>query len=108
MIKELPQKEREEMIDKIRMVLESHEDIVFAYLHGSFLAGPFRDIDLGIYISDGNRRDDLHYELGLETQLEDITGIATDVRVINRAPIPFKFNVVAQGFLLFSRDESLR
>ncbi len=40
MIKELPQKEREEMIDKIRMVLESREGIVFAYLHGSFLEGP--------------------------------------------------------------------
>jgi hypothetical protein len=108
MMREISEKKRKEMVERIKDALESDERIAFAYLHGSFLAGPFRDIDLGIYIRAGEGQGVLDYELGLENRLEKITGIPTDVRALNSAPLPFRFNVVAKGLLLFSRDESLR
>ncbi|WP_456454066.1 nucleotidyltransferase domain-containing protein, partial [Thermococcus sp.] len=70
------------------------------YLHGSFLSGPFRDIDIAVY-TDGER--DVFYELELEERL----GFPVDVRVLNNAPISFRFKVL-KGELLFSRDEEKR
>jgi len=36
---------------RLREALEAREEIVFAYLHGSFAEGlPFRDVDVAIYL----------------------------------------------------------
>ncbi|GAB6101043.1 nucleotidyltransferase domain-containing protein [Thermococcus atlanticus] len=84
----------------IKEFLMGREEVLFAYLHGSFLSGPFRDIDIAVY-TDGER--DVFYELELEERL----GFPVDVRVLNNAPISFIFKV-PKGELLFSRDEEKR
>ncbi|WP_042701864.1 type VII toxin-antitoxin system MntA family adenylyltransferase antitoxin [Thermococcus sp. PK] len=97
--------DKKKIKQKIREALIKRDEIIFAYLHGSFIEDrPFRDIDVAIYV-DGNY--DLTYELELEEELTRIVGFPVDVRTINNAPVTFRFKVL-EGEPLFSRDEKVR
>ena len=76
---------------------------MFAYLHGSFLEDYFRDIDIAIYLN--TEKKNVLYALNLERELEEEVGFPVDVRILNHAPLSFKFGVIEQGVLLFSKDE---
>jgi predicted nucleotidyltransferase len=90
---------------KIVELLKGREEILFAYIHGSFLEGRFRDVDVAIYL---DLEGDLRYALNLEGELEEGVGVPVDVRILNSAPLSFRFRVISQGILLFSRDEERR
>jgi len=93
------------IINKVTRMLKEREEIVFAYLHGSFLTHDFRDIDIAIYLKED---EDVLYEVKLGVELEKILGFPVDVRVLNSAPLTFRFKVIKDGLLLFSRDERIR
>jgi predicted nucleotidyltransferase len=102
--------QRETIIATLRQVLETASDVHFAYLYGSFLEDhPFHDIDIAVYLGGQN-----HAERALELaqQVERALREAghpmpADVRVLNAAPLGFRYYVF-QGQLLLSRDEDLR
>lgn len=97
--------DKKKIKQKIREALIKRDEIIFAYLHGSFIEDrPFRDIDVAIYV-DGNY--DLTYELELEEELTRLVDFPVDVRVINNAPVTFRFKVIG-GELLFTKDERVR
>ncbi|MDI6811241.1 MAG: nucleotidyltransferase domain-containing protein [archaeon] len=101
--------EKEEIKRRIVDVLEKRTEILFAYLHGSFLEENFRDIDAAIYVTElDDKRDVLAYELGLERVLEEAIRFPIDVRILNAAPLAFRFKVIKDGILLFSKDERVR
>ena len=101
--------QKDDIERKITAVLKRRNEIEFAYLHGSFLEGDFRDIDLAIYLNKlKTKKDALEYELALERELENIVNIPVDVRVLNNAPLSFRFNTIKGGRLLFGRDEMIR
>jgi len=97
--------QKKEIIDKVIRILKKREEIVFAYLHGSFLTHDFRDIDLAIYLTESK---DVLYEVKLGVELEKILKFPMDVRVLNSAPLTFRFKVIKDGLLLFSKDEKIR
>lgn len=102
-------KEQKEAIRKrVADFLHKRPEISFAYLHGSFLENDFRDIDVAVYLTEISERDALQYELNLENELGKLTGFWADVRILNHAPLSFKFNVIKNGILLFSKDERIR
>jgi predicted nucleotidyltransferase len=98
--------EKEKIKEELSHLLKKREDIIFSYIHGSFLEGDFRDVDIAIYLKDEEKA--LKYELKMEREIEDIIGFPVDVRILNLAPLSFRFNVIKNGFLLFSRDEKIR
>jgi predicted nucleotidyltransferase len=100
--------EATEIQDKIRHFLEQRGEILFAYLHGSFLEGDFRDIDIAVFLTERGKKEALEYELNLESELKDLTGFSADVRSLDHSPLSFRFNVMKNGVLLFSRDEAVR
>jgi hypothetical protein len=102
-------KEQRERIKK-RMAdfLQEKPDIIFAYLYGSFLEGHFRDIDVAVYLAGISKGGTLQYELNLENELGKLAGFWADVRILNHASLSFRFNVVKNGILLFSKDERIR
>ena len=52
----LSPKEKNTLLDKLKKELMSIEDIVFAYIHGSFIElNEFRDIDVAIWIKDSKK-----------------------------------------------------
>jgi hypothetical protein len=97
--------ERKEVIGVIKRLLGRRDEIVFAYLHGSFLTGSFRDVDVALYLRE---RGDVFCELQFEAELEEAVRLPVDVRILNSAPLSFRFAVVKNGVLLFSRDEAVR
>ena len=106
MIYSITDTEREKIKKEISRLIERREEIIFSYIHGSFLEGDFRDVDVAVYLKDEEKA--LQYEIKLERRIEDIIGFPADVRVLNHAPLSFRFNVVKNGFLLFSKNEKIR
>lgn len=101
--------EKQAVISIIKSFLEGYEDIVFAYIFGSFVDPEmpfFRDIDIGIYIKDYKDSDWHRYAIELPIEMEKILEYRypVDLSIINNADILLIKNII-QGELLFTRDE---
>ncbi|MDY6951838.1 MAG: nucleotidyltransferase domain-containing protein [Thermodesulfobacteriota bacterium] len=100
---------RGKIVETIKAVLESKPNVVFAFLHGSFLSeSAFRDIDVGVFLASEDHSGDLDIELGLSQELEDSldAGFPVEVKIVNKAPLSFRFHTI-RGQLLFARDEDI-
>ena len=99
--------------DRISNQLARHirrelEDVVAAYLFGSFIAEDrFSDIDLGLFLKS-KVPEVLEFELALETRLEKIFEHPFDVRVLNHAPNSFAQNVIRTGKVIVDKDSNFR
>ena len=93
----------------ISNALEARENIGFAYLFGSFVDGreAFRDIDLGVWFRQGDRRSHFQEGIELSVQLTKKTTIPVDVRPLNEAPVTFVYTVL-KGELIDNTDDDLR
>jgi len=104
----ISRREKSQIINKIKGKLVKKQEILFAFIYGSFhdhsdnLA--FRDIDIGIYTKDLDSKSALYYSLDLSQELTKSTQFPVEVRVINKAPIPFSFHVI-QGELIVNNDD---
>lgn len=102
---------RQEIIKKIKDVLENNKNIVFAFIYGSFLGSlSFRDIDIGVYIDNSKKDEIFDDELKLSKEIADGCGLPFDiieVKILNLAPNYFLNNIFTHGKLLFSRDKKL-
>ncbi len=97
--------ERGEVLSRLRGLLEPKEEIIFAYLHGSFAEGlPYNDIDLAVYVDRARVEDLFDYEMDLSVELTRALRFPVDVRVLNDAPLGFKHSVL-QGEPILVRDE---
>jgi predicted nucleotidyltransferase len=99
------------IIEKLKSAISEEKDILFAYLHGSFLNNEenYKDIDIGLYLNENilSKIDHIDYEISFSLRLEKIIGIPVDIKILNFSPICFKYNV-SLGYLLFSCDEEKR
>lgn len=86
--------------------LSQVSDIVFAYIHGSFITEEtFRDIDVAIF---ARGQKGFSFESDISFELSLATGYEVGVRIINNAPVEFQIAVLLDGELLFSKDENDR
>ncbi len=101
--------EKRGLIDSLAALLAEEELILFAYLHGSFQeGGPFRDLDLAVYLDDLPLKQQMAFELKLEERLEREVKYPVDLRVLNNAPTSFAYMVIKKGIKLFVRNDSER
>ncbi|MFH0924219.1 MAG: nucleotidyltransferase domain-containing protein [bacterium] len=90
--------------EKIEVIL----GLQFAYLHGSFLkADKFRDIDLAFYL-DIIPPSVIEFELRLEVDFNEIIHYPVDVRILNNAPLSFRYNVIKYGEAIVVMNDDLR
>ena len=98
----------------LREALENERGLCVAYAHGSFIErGPFRDIDVALYYHPTPEFNLLDRELDMEVALEEALieagiRIPVDVRIINQAPLSFRYGVIKDGELLLVRDDDRR
>ncbi len=96
---------------KIKVALENHKEILFAYLYGSVARGDNSkrsDIDIGIFI-DRNFKKHAFYEAEVAEEIEEYTGLKNvEVIVLNDKSLRFLNQVLRYGKLIFSRDEKER
>lgn len=101
--------EREAIIQAVRRHLEAQPEVLFAYVYGSLLGDlPVHDVDVGIYLAEGQEATDPLWALDLAADLERALPaelrLPIDVRVLNDAPPDFQYHVY-RGRFLFSRDD---
>lgn len=99
-------REKESLAAQLAEQMAQHPEVLFAYLHGSFIGeGPFRDIDLAVYVAPGAAPPDRlrWYECELATDLQSRVTIPVDVRILNDAPLTFRYQVL-KGKALLARD----
>jgi len=92
---------------KLTSALRKHDEISFAYLHGSFGILPFRDIDIAAYCFVPEEAV-FDFELEMSSELCTVSGYPVEFKVLNYAPIGFRFSVVNEGTLLFEKDRAAR
>lgn len=102
--------DRDVLAGRLREDLEMRSEISFAYLHGSFRTGrDFRDIDVAVFLKNEAACPLLQYELAVEAGLMEVSGgLPVDVRVLNASPLSFRYRVIREGMLLFSRNDDER
>ena len=101
-------KSKEAIISILKQELQKHEEIGFAYLHGSFTEkDTFRDIDVAVFLKE-LPESKLDYELQLESQLIQMIGRIVDVRILNDAPLSFRYHVIKNGVPLIIKDDNVR
>lgn len=96
--------DNQEVIHKIETYLYSNNDIVSAYIFGSFGTDDFTnksDIDIAILTNK-----DITYSecLIINSELEDIIGIPIDLNNIRSLPEYIQVQVVMENRQLFSKD----
>lgn len=102
----ISQRDRATVIQAIERLLAHRHEIRWAYLYGSFAeSGPYRDIDIAVWIDpaaacSGRLR---WYEVELATTLELELRQPVDIRVLNDAPVAFRYHAMA-GQPLLVRD----
>lgn len=86
--------------------------VAAAYLYGSAARGettPLSDVDIGLLIrSPLSLLEKLDLELAVEVELASLGCGRSEVRVVNEAPIALRGELVTEGILLYSADESER
>jgi len=87
--------------------------VLFAYLYGSYAKGlshPFSDLDVGIYVQGLDKRACLDLELSLALCIDEKLNhtVQSEVRVLNHLPLAVKGRILADGELIYSRDEMNR
>lgn len=106
--RQLSQEGKERVIEKLRRLLAQREEVQFACIHGSFLEPQmgFRDIDIGVWVEPSlvGREISLEYEWELDSWLERHVPHPVDVKVLNYAPLGFRY-AASGGLLLFAQDE---
>ncbi|TEB14104.1 hypothetical protein Psfp_03154 [Pelotomaculum sp. FP] len=102
--------EKDKILESIKCILNSMPEIIFAYVHGSFLEPKgFGDIDIAVYLKDENFSDKIiNYEIELEIKLEEKLKYPVDVRVLNFAPLSFQYQTIKSGILLVEKDGDRR
>ena len=101
--------ERDAIESALKGLIEKHAEVVFAYVHGSFGRGEaFSDIDITLYLGD-IPASPLEYELSLEAECSEVIArFPADVKVLNAAPLSFRYHVIKDGKLLIERDGEKR
>jgi predicted nucleotidyltransferase len=103
----LMQQQRQQLMKRLEELLRNREEIVFAYLYGSFAEDlPFHDIDVGIYIESLKEEEATPYSLTLAKILSKTLQTPVDVRILNFAPVLFLYHVI-HGILIFERKEEI-
>ena len=101
--------EQEAIIRTICAYLTWQPEIIFAYIYGSFAQKKdFHDIDIGIFVKGDalSLASDLEYTW--EEELKQQLNLKVDVRIINRAPIYFLYQVIKERLIIVDKLPSLR
>ncbi|MCS6829638.1 MAG: nucleotidyltransferase domain-containing protein [Armatimonadota bacterium] len=90
MRKHIARKGKEHVRQTLRDQLMQREEVLFAYLFGSFtLEGSFDDVDVAVYVTPEalHRTDALRLSFSLADILERAVGLPVDVVILNTAPL---------------------
>ncbi|EEG78716.1 type VII toxin-antitoxin system MntA family adenylyltransferase antitoxin [Dethiobacter alkaliphilus] len=91
-------------------VLEEYPQIRLGYVFGSYLCRErFRDVDIAVLLDPEYARESLESDvLGCRIGQALQLGCDVDLKIMNKAPIEFRYTIVRNGSLFFARNERER
>ena len=101
---------KNEIYDKIKKTLQSKDEILFAYVFGSFVhRDDYHDVDIAVYLAEDFSKHNLQkfpygYESILISKLNILIREEVDLVVMNRADITLQQRIINKGISIFSRD----
>lgn len=91
---------KEEVLRKLRSVLNSEEEVLLAIVFGSFVElNSYRDVDVAIYA----KSKDLEYVAKLSAKLELELGVPVDVVPLDEISSKFRYNVLVNGIIVVEK-----
>lgn len=105
----LSSEHKKEIKNTLKNLLARRSEVLFAYLHGSFIKAPeFRDIDVAVFTDESIKKEEaLDYEIDLSIEFEQTLHLPVDIKILNFAPLGFQYHAT-KGELIFSREEKKR
>ena len=97
----------ESMTEKLKSALAKRDDVVLAFLFGSFPRGettPFSDLDIAVFF---NRPIDFFTIAALREDISAMTGMAADIVVLNTASPVIRMQVLKKGTMLINKDQKV-
>ena len=94
-------------INKCKDILIKYEDIIFAYIFGSYAKDNIRkdsDIDIAIYLKDSI---DTYRYLDMKMKLSEAIRREVDLVILNDATPMLKYEIYKNNILLFTKDKSI-
>ncbi len=94
-------------IEKCKDILIEYENIIFAYIFGSYVQGKIRedsDIDIAIYLEENM---DAETYLEIKMDLTKVCKREIDLIILNNATPLLKYEIYKNNILLFSRDKAI-
>jgi len=105
-------KNRAEIFDILKKVMEKDKEVLFAYLYGSYAQDTAHfesDIDVAVYLKSSDIKEYIKKEEELTIEL--VTKIhrdRIDLRILNVLPLLLQYNILKDGILIFVRDDRER
>lgn len=98
---------------KLKEYLYQRDEIIFAYLYGSFAKGSeniLSDIDIAIYIDESKKPESgtFGYRSELITELQSFVDRDIDLIILNEVTNILAYNVLKDGKLLFTKSYKKR
>jgi predicted nucleotidyltransferase len=104
--------EREAVLNCIGDILASFSGVQVAYVYGSFLTREdFRDIDIALFLDEDLSpagQESLGEAIGISVEEALAFRHTCDVRVLNRAPVWFQYEVIRTGRAVYARTDEER
>jgi predicted nucleotidyltransferase len=106
------EKNRTEILEILKRVMEKDQEVLFAYLYGSYVynSDDFKsDIDVAVYLKPSDIKGYIKKEE--ELTINVVTKIhkdRIDLRILNVLPLLLQYNILKEGIPIFVRDERER
>jgi len=105
----VPGEERAELETAAKAFIAGMYGILFSDIKRSFVTGErLRDIDIAVFLANPHEHR-IEEELSLESELSRVMkNLPVDLRIMNDAPLSFRYNVILDGRPVFVRDSDAR
>ncbi|MBI5194540.1 MAG: nucleotidyltransferase domain-containing protein [Nitrospirae bacterium] len=112
----VPEDMRKRMVDCLRRVMLNHDNILFAFIYGSFAGSEaverYGDVDVAIYSSDLNGEGKsyilnarLEEEIVEEFSMSNLNLLPVEVINLKEAPYHFLVSLLRQPYLMIKENE---
>ncbi|RKL63575.1 nucleotidyltransferase domain-containing protein [Thermoanaerobacteraceae bacterium SP2] len=98
------------LIEKLIEYFGLQDNVVFAYLFGSYAEGKMRagsDIDVAVYIINEKEDENFKFKLKYKDELENIFKIPVDLILMNSAPPLLNHEIFKNGIILKNDNPSI-
>ncbi|HDI75452.1 MAG TPA: nucleotidyltransferase domain-containing protein [Thermoprotei archaeon] len=106
----IPPEEKKKIVEKIRRVLSTEENIVFATIFGGFLENrAVHDIDIAVYLAKiTDFLEDQLWAQKLSQKLSKTIKLPVDIIILNYAPLWLTYRALKNKIILVDKNPILR